>query len=167
MTILRGAKLEGCKLVGRTFDLKSAYKQFGVDLEHQQNLRIAQKHPDGDVRFFAVQSLPFGATASVSSFLRIAASIKFIGTVGLRLVWTNFFDDYTALCTESSAAEVTFCVEALLKLLGVKFAATGPKAPDFSEVFKTLGLMVDLSESSKGSFQLGHTEKEWRNFCKP
>ena len=159
VTILRGAKLEGCKLVGRTFDLKSAYKQFGVDLEHQQNLRIAQKHPDGDVRFFAVQSLPFGATASVSSFLRIAASIKFIGTVGLRLVWTNFFDDYTALCTESSAAEVTFCVEALLKLLGVKFAATGPKAPDFSEVFKTLGLMVDLSESSKGSFQLGHTEK--------
>ena len=159
VTILRGAKLEACKLVGRTFDLKSAYKQFGVDLEHKQNLRIAQKHPEGDVRFFAVQSLPFGATASVSSFLRIAASIKFIGTVGLRLVWTNFFDDYTALCTESSAAEVTFCVEALLKLLGVKFAATGPKAPDFSQVFKTLGLMVDLSESCNGSFQLGHTEK--------
>jgi len=69
-------------LVGRTFDLKSAYKQFGVDVEHQKTLRIAQRHPDGGVKFFAVQSLPFGATACVSSFLRIAASIKFIGTVG-------------------------------------------------------------------------------------
>ena len=54
-------------LVGRTFDLKSAYKQFGVDVEHQKTLRIAQRHPDGGVKFFAVQSLPFGATACVSS----------------------------------------------------------------------------------------------------
>ena len=128
-------------------------------MEHQQSLRIAQKHPDGDVNFFAVQSLPFGATASVSSFLRIAASIKYIGTVGLSLVWTNFFDDYTAVCAEAAADEVTFCVESLLKLLGVTFAATGPKAPDFAQEFKTLGLMVDLSSSAEGSFTLGHTEK--------
>lgn len=98
-------------LVGKTFDLKSAYKQFGVDVEHQKTLRIAQRHPEGGVKFFAVQSLPFGATASVSSFLRIAASIKFIGTVGLSLIWTNFFDDYIALCTKQSAQEVTLCVE--------------------------------------------------------
>ena len=159
VTIMRADDRAGLKLVGRTFDLKSAYKQFGVDLEHQQSLRIAQKHPDGDVRFFAVQSLPFGATASVSSFLRIAASIKYIGTVGLHLVWTNFFDDYTAVCTEMAAPEVTFCVESLLKLLGVKFATTGPKAPDFAHVFKTLGLVVDLTSSAEGSFTLGHTEK--------
>ena len=159
VAIMRAGDRAGLTLVGRTFDLKSAYKQFGVDVEHQQSLRIAQKHRAGDVRFFAVQSLPFGATASVSSFLRIAASIKFIGTVGLRLVWTNFFDDYTAVCTETAAPEVTFCVESLLKLLGVKFAATGPKAPDFAPVFKTLGLMVDLTSSTEGSFTLGHTEK--------
>ena len=159
VTLFRAGGQYELKLVGRTFDLKSAYKQFGVDLEHQRSLRIAQKHPDGDVRFFAVQSLPFGATASVSSFLRIAASIKYIGTVGLRLVWTNFFDDYTAVCLEATAPEVTFCVESLLKLLGVKFAATGPKAPDFSKVFKTLGLVVDLTSSHAGSFTLGHTEK--------
>ena len=159
VTIFKAGAQPGLNLVGRTFDLKSAYKQFGVDLEHQQSLRIAQKHPDGDVKFFAVQSLPFGATASVSSFLRIAASIKYIGTVGLRLVWTNFFDDYTAVCAEGAAPEVTFCVESLLKLLGVKFAATGPKAPDFTKVFKTLGLVVDLTSSHEGSFTLGHTDR--------
>ena len=149
----------GLALVGRTFDLKSAYKQFGVDVEHQRTLRIAQRHPEGGVRFFSVQSLPFGATASVSSFLRIAASIKFIGTAGLSLVWTNFFDDYTAICTPETTREVTFCVEALLKLLGVQFAATGPKAPDFATKFKSLGLELDLTSSQEGSFSLGHTEK--------
>ena len=146
-------------LVGRAFDLKSAYKQFGVDVEHQKTLRIAQRHPDGGVKYFAVQSLPFGATASVSSFLRIAASIKFIGAVGLSLIWTNFSDDYTALCTRQSAQEVTFCVESLLRLLGVKYAETGPKAPDFSEKFKTLGLEIDLAETNRGAFELGHTVK--------
>ena len=149
----------GLALVGRTFDLKSAYKQFGVDVEHQRTLRIAQRHPEGGVRFFSVQSLPFGATASVSSFLRIAASIKFIGTVGLSLVWTNLFDDYTAICTPETTREVTFCVESLLKLLGVQFAATGPKAPDFATKFKSLGLELDLTSSQEGSFSLGHTEK--------
>ena len=146
-------------LVGRTFDLKSAYKQFGVDAEHQKTLRIAQRHPEGGVRFFSVQSLPFGATASVSSFLRIAASIKFIGTAGLRLVWTNFFDDYTAISTPETAQEVTFCVESLLKVLGVRFAGTGPKAPDFSAKFKSLGLEVDLTSTHDGTFSMGHTEK--------
>ena len=159
VALVRGSSQMLPRSVGRTFDLKSAYKQFGVDEEHQQTLRIAQKHPDGGVRFFAVQSLPFGATASVSSFLRLAASIKFLGTVGLRLVWTNFFDDYTAICTEQSAEEVTFCVEALLRLLGVKFAETGPNAPDFAEKFKSLGLEVDLGETDRGAFKLGITEK--------
>ena len=50
-------------------------------------------------------------------------------------------------------------MEALLRLLGVKFAETGPKAPDFAEKFKSLGLEVDLGETDKGAFKLGHTEK--------
>ena len=113
--------------MGRTFDLKSGCKPFGADLGHQRKLSIAQKHPDGSVGFFAVQSLHFGATAPFSSFPRIAASIKSIGTVGMRFVWTNFFDDYTAFCTPKSVPEVTFFVESLLKILDVTFAVRGPK----------------------------------------
>ena len=130
-------------------------------MEHQQSLRIAQKHPDAGVKFFEVQSLYFGATSSVSSFLRIAASIKYVGTVGLRLVWTHFFDDYPAVCEKAAADAVTCCVESLLKLLGVTFAATGPKAPDFAQEFKTLGLKVDLSSSTDGSLTRDHTETRW------
>ena len=36
-----GARATG--LLGRTFDLKSAYKQFGVDAAHAERLRIAVK----------------------------------------------------------------------------------------------------------------------------
>ena len=48
VAIMRAGGRAGLTLVGRTFDLKSPYKQFGVDVEHQQSLRIAQKHPAGD-----------------------------------------------------------------------------------------------------------------------
>ena len=36
-------------LCGCTFDLKSAYKQFGVDSQHAKKLRIAVKKPGGGV----------------------------------------------------------------------------------------------------------------------
>ena len=60
------AKCKG--LLGRTFDLTSAYKQFGVDKEHAERLRIAVKRPGGGVAFFKVLALPFGATGSVAAF---------------------------------------------------------------------------------------------------
>ena len=64
---------------GRTFDLKSAYKQFGVDVYHSSKLRIAMEKPGGGVAYFKVLALPFGATGSVATFLRLSASIAYIG----------------------------------------------------------------------------------------
>ena len=82
------------KLVGRTYDLKSAYKQFGVDTYHASHCRVGVKQPGGGVARFAVHALPFGATGSVAAFLRIAASISYIAIVGLEIILTNFFDDF-------------------------------------------------------------------------
>jgi hypothetical protein len=62
-------------VLGRTFDLKSAYKQFGVDKQHAQKLRIAVKRPGGGVAYFKVLALPFGATGSVAAFLRVSSAI--------------------------------------------------------------------------------------------
>ena len=56
------------KLTGRTYDLKSAYKQFGVDPWHADRLKIAVKKPTGGVGIFSAAALLFGATGSVSSF---------------------------------------------------------------------------------------------------
>lgn len=49
-----------CKgFLGRTFDLKSTYKQFGVDADHADKLGIAVERPGGRVASFKVLALPF------------------------------------------------------------------------------------------------------------
>ena len=78
------------KLTGRTYDLKFACKQFGVDPLHASCLRIAVKKLGGGVVFFSALALPFGATGSVSSFLRVSASLTFIGVVAVQILWAVF-----------------------------------------------------------------------------
>lgn len=152
-------------IVGRTFDLKAAYKQFGVDAYHAKNCGIAVKQPAGGVKTFLVRALPFGATGSVAGFLRIAASLTYIGLYGLDVIWTNFFDDYTAICRASEKRNVEFYVTALFRLLGITYADEGDKAPEFSETFHSLGLNFDLSSFSKGFFQLSHTDRRRQELC--
>ena len=146
-------------LLGRTFDLKSAYKQFGVDVPHSEKLRIAVKRPGGGVAFFKVLALPFGATGSVTAFLRISSAIAFIGSKGLCIPWSVFFDDYTALSPIGLEKDTTFYAEALFKLLGINFASEGSKAPPFSDRFKTLGLVVDTQDVGNRQVKVGHTEE--------
>ena len=145
-------------LVGRCFDLKSAYKQFGVSEEQSKKLKIAIKKSQSEIGFFDVLALPFGATGSVAAFLRLAASIAFIGVAGLGLTWTVFFDDFTCVTTEDLKDNTSFYAESLFRLLGMSFAAEGPKAPPFDSVFKTLGLQVDVSCWSEDIVLMEHTE---------
>ena len=145
------------KLVGRCFDLKSAYKQFGVDAYHAEHLKIALKKSRGEVAFYDVLALPFGATGSVSAFLRLASSIAFIGVAGLGLTWTVFFDDFTCVSSEKMKDNTSFYAESLFKLLGMCFAEEGPKAPPFPSTFKTLGLQLDISAWTENLFTLEHT----------
>ena len=141
-------------LVGRTFDLKPAYKQFGVDEWRSKFLNIAVRKPGGSYGLFKVYALPFGASGSVTSFLRVACSIAYIGTYGLDITWTSFFDDFTVLCTQEEADNVGWYVESLFKLLGVEYAATGDKAPPFQSAFKSLGLIIDVSTVTSGTFSI-------------
>ena len=115
------------KMRGRTFDLRSAYKQFGVDQWHSDFLQVCVKNPAGGHGLFGVTALPFGATGSVTSFLRVSNAIAHIGHVGLDIIWSAFFDDYTAICTESEEDNVTFYIESLFRMLGIDFATEGTK----------------------------------------
>ena len=146
------------RLVGRTFDLKSAYKQYGVDEWHSNFLQICVRDPFGGHGLFHINALPFGATGSVCGFLRISNALAFIGCRGLDLIWSAFFDDYTVLCGEAEEANVTFYVESLFRILGVEFAAEGDKAQPFQALFKSLGLEFDLRSLQHGKFFLRHTE---------
>ena len=147
------------QVVGRTYDLKAAYKQFGVDKFHSDHCRVGVKCPGGGVKKFSVNALPFGATGSVASFLRIAASVSYIATVGLEIILTNFFDDFTVVCDEREVRSVDFYLTGLFKMLGLDYAAEGDKAPPFSAEFGSLGILFNLSTFSSGSFSLEHTEK--------
>ena len=86
-----------------------------------------------------LNSMPFGAVASVSSFLRISIDLWAIGLRLLKIVWSCFFDDFSVAareCLESSAA---WSVETLFRLLGIDFAETGRRAVGFGKCFRMLG----------------------------
>jgi hypothetical protein len=60
-------------VVGKTCDLKSAYKQYGVRQWARELLRLAVWDPQQQrVQYLGINALPFGAIGSVSSFLRVS-----------------------------------------------------------------------------------------------
>ena len=69
-------------------------------------MKVALGHPTSGIAYFDVLALPFGATASVSAFLRLSASIAFIGVVASKICWTVFFDDYSVVCPRKQAKPV-------------------------------------------------------------
>ena len=85
--------------VGRTFDLKAAYRHFGIDARSRDVLRIVMNNADtGTPTALGVNTLLFGAVGSVAGSVRISVALWFIGLAALRLCWTAFYDDFTALC---------------------------------------------------------------------
>ena len=148
------------EVVGKTYDLKNAYKQYGVCVEDRETLRLAVWNPEERaVKFLGINALPFGAIGSVSAFLRISMAVWFLGIRGLRLCWTSFFDDFTVLSKRLSPNSAAIASESLFNLLGIQFARDGKKAVDWDTTVKTLGVQFNLRPSEqKGVVLLGHTE---------
>ena len=91
-------------LLGKTMDLKSAYKQFGICEPDRRRIRVATCCPTtSEFVLLMVNALPFGATGSVSAFLRVSMFLWFIGMVGMRLAWTCFYDDHTMISRDDCA----------------------------------------------------------------
>ena len=151
--------------VGKTYDVTSAYKQFGVSVADRNLLRILTLNPESGERvLLGTNSLPFGATGSVSAFLRVSVAIWFIGVRALGLCWTAFFDDYTLLSRKCLAKNSGGAAELLFDLLGIDFAREGKKCTDFGTVVNTLGVELNLCGTS-GEVLLGHTERRKTELC--
>ena len=149
-----------CPVLGRTYDLKHAYKQFGLCERDRKVLRIAVRKPGKTTpTLVGLNALPFGAIGSVAGFLRISFAIWWIGIFGLGLAWSAYFDDYSVLTRPELESNTTWAVAALFNLLGLQFAETGPKCPPFATVFKMLGLSIDLSHAENKKFAVGHTSE--------
>ena len=138
-------------LLGRTLDLKSAYKQPAVNPSRGfVRVMVAYDPVKSRPAFFIFNPLPFGATGSVYSFNRVAKSLWHI-MVSLGGVWaTQYYDDYPSVELRSLADNSRAFMEFILDALGWRFASEGKKAEPPLPSFKVLGVVMDMSQSSTG-----------------
>lgn len=147
------------QMLGKTIDLKHAYKQFGIRCQDRARARVATVNPSTKKLItLLVNALPFGATGSVSAFLRVSMSIWYLGVVGLGLSWTCFYDDFTLLSRHDACKVTEWAAESLLNLLGVVFAKEGKKATSFDKTFASLGVIFDVSCICNKRVEIKHTE---------
>ena len=145
--------------LGKTFDLASAYRQMIVSETSAWAAYIAVYNPDTDrAEIYQMKALPFGATKSVYSFLRVAHSLWYLGAKGLGLIWSSYFDDFICLSRETCATIVSGCVQTFFDLLGWKVSG-GDKDLPFNSIFKALGVQISLDNWTKGVVLMQNTEK--------
>ena len=155
------------KLVVRTFDLTSAYRQVALSACGRRYACIRVFDPkDKRVKFFRCSVLPFGAVRSVHSFLRLARAIWWLGVCGCKLLWTSFYDDYTAYSKPAVSRNTDATIETLFRLLGWVFAEEGDKCMPFGDVCTALGVDLDLTMSSQGLSFVKNTESRVQELCK-
>ena len=148
--------------VGKTFDLSKAYKQLAVQEEHQ-HLAVVGFQFRGRWLFYKSVALPFGATGSVYSFVRMSRALWHIVTCGLHAIVSHYFDDFPTVECLSGAKVLSLAVEAVLDELGWQYAKEGVKALAFDAAFDALGVTFRLDKLQLGELavqnKLGRIDK--------
>ena len=149
-----------CSLVGRTYDLKRAYRQLGVREDHYRFAWIAVWSTEHkQTKLFRMRGLPFGGTASVAAFLRMSRALKEIGILGPALAWSSFFDDFICLSGPSDIDSADMAVRFLFRAFGWTLSEEPSKDQGFRSVFGALGVEVDLRDVGSGVLRIGNTPK--------
>ena len=147
------------QLVGKTVDLSSAYRQLGISPGSKWVAYIAVYDPDSkSPKIFCMKALPFGASRSVYSFLRVAHSLWWLGSVALHFIWSSFFDDFVTLARQSESRAVDIAISQFFRLLGWA-TSSGDKDLPFGVKFKALGVEVDLEDWQNGKASFRNTAK--------
>ena len=149
----------GLKLVGKTYDLRKAYRQLALRKAHLDFAWISVWDPVREApALFKMETLPFGATASVSAFLRISQAIKVIGITHGNLVWSSFYDDFVCVCKAGTEEQTDRMVRLIFKSLGWSLSAGDEKDKPFASRFQALGVEFDLSTVEGGYFSVKNTD---------
>ena len=148
--------------LGRTLDLSRAYKQLPIDPASRRVCVLGFLKQNQWV-YYRCNVLPFGARASVFSFLRVSRSLHFIMAKYLQALNTVFFDDFPMVSTSGGSNILQKAASAVLNLLGWAHAEEGEKAPGFQSDFVALGVQVVMRDIGRGSFEIknkpGRVEK--------
>ena len=139
--------LSARSFVGKTFDLKSAYRQIPTrDDESWANV-IAVWNPElCQPSLFSINSLPFGGVGSVYGFNRAARAVWAAVNFLMRTVLTNFYDDYPALELLHNASFADRAIKATFSVFGWTLSLEERKCRKFAPSFEMLGVVMDLSE---------------------
>ena len=153
-------------LVGRSYDLRKAYRQIGISEDHLGFAWICVWSPDDQCpKLFRMDSMPFGATASVGAFLRLSQVLKCLGIAKAALVWSSFYDDFVCVCPAPAAAQVDRMVRLFFQALGWHLSTDEAKDHAFSEKFQALGVEFDLGHMRQGFFTVSNTESRKTELC--
>ena len=145
--------------MGKTIDLSAAYRQLGVAPGSRWTSYIAVYDPKiAGPKIFSMKALPFGASKSVYSFLRVAHSLWWLGCKALYLAWSNFFDDFITFARSSETKLVSCAALQFFHLLGW-VVALGDKDLPFATKFKALGVEIDCEDWKHGRVYFSNTEK--------
>ena len=155
----QGKQLDSA-LLGKTYDLVSAYRQVPVSASHLKFSYFSiWNHRLGHAQIFQLLTLPFGAVHSVYNFLRLARMLYFVATKGLFLLTTSFYDDFILASKPSLVESSKNAMELVFMLTGWQFAREGKKRTDFDVVCRALGVEFNFSESGRGLVQVCNTQK--------
>eukprot|EP00438_Fugacium_kawagutii_P022858 Skav220542 [mRNA] locus=scaffold1683:146141:148012:- [translate_table: standard] len=144
--------------VGKTVDLSSAYRQLGISPKSKHVSYVSVFNPTSrKPEVFLMHALPFGASRSVYSFLRVAHSLWWLGCVALNLTWSNFFDDYITFCRGCESEVVSGVISQFFRLLG--WMVSDDKDRPFSQVFKALGVEISLEDCHLGNVVFKNTKR--------
>ena len=136
------------KLRVTSLDLKAAYKQFALHPAGHNKAVVTLKNPDSNsLKCYITLALPFGATASVTHFLRGSLFLHAVGCL-LGTCWSSYFDDFPMVSHAATATSTLASTKALLHMLG--FECSKEKLAPFAEQADMLGVTVDVSQSHKG-----------------
>ena len=151
-------KLNRFQVLGKTYDLKSAYRQMFISPDSLDKAYIAYfSAREGKVLIRKMLALPFGATRAVFSYLRVAHSMWYIGCKALKLVWSHFFDDFICLASEQESRSVDLAVMTLFRLLGWNVSENKDKP--FSKEFSALGVVINFERFLTGEVFFKNTDK--------
>ena len=147
------------RLVGRSLDLSSAYRQLCISEESKPYSCIAvcnpstkQSHP------FRQISLPFGSKAAVNAFIRCARCIQWFAARCLCVPVSCYFDDVILISKPELSKSSESCVSLLLLLMGWVYDTSGPKADSFSQEIAALGVLFKLDGTCNGDLVLDNTQ---------
>ena len=147
-------------ILGRSYDLTSAYRQLCVSRKSSKFANIAVYCPDENRTFvFKQLCLPFGSRASVNGFIRCSRCIQWIALRCLMLPLTSYYDDFLAASSVALAKNTEDSMSMLFQLLGWKYDTEGLEADVFSDSVSALGVLFNLEHTHEGVVVVDNTCK--------